>query len=502
MAHRSDRSGLRRYPALAYLVAAGALALLLPSGLIVPQSGPPTLAEYAPVPGEGPGQGNVSEFGQASSAGGASKDSVAPSRDQTFVGSAGRIVRKPGTKHCVAKPPRQTDDPLSPPCIAFFEGDNGGRISKGVTKDTVNIAIDMDEGTRDPRDGTIVDCGEAPSAEDTAGDLVCKSYWRFFNERYQTYGRDVRIWHAHGLKSGGPASLENTDDMEVAASYVCRKLAGRPAVHAGSPLLRERGRRFGVWRGTGGSTDRSRVFVDALKEQCDVIPVSFVDGDDRNGTAKMQSDNVTTVVMMDGVGVSAAATTTATQQGWFPEWIVLGNSSIDGLDSNLNGRLQNQAQWTNAFGITVDYRRDAMAEQHWFRAYREGCPSCATPTTTAGARDAPYLYDMFNMLFWGVQAAGPKLSPANLDRGLHAILPQGSSNPYKPAAYFAPGNYSFVKDAAAIWWDPAQRPPGSPETGCYRLPGDGRRLRSGEWETGDTSVRSDGPCQGDPIGRS
>lgn len=108
------------------------------------------------------------------------------------------------------------------------------------------------------------------------------------------------------------------------------------------------------------------------------------------------------------------------------------------------------------------------------------------------------LYDNLRMLFWGIQAAGPRLTVQNVDKGLHAIPPRGSPDPYKPAVYFAPGNYTFVKDATAIWWDPAGRAPGD-GVGCWRLSQGGARRRAGEWPVGDGDLfdLASSPCQGD-----
>ena len=113
--------------------------------------------------------------------------------------------------------------------------------------------------------------------------------------------------------------------------------------------------------------------------------------------------------------------------------------------------------------------------------------------------DMPLMYDVLNMLFWGIQASGPKLTPENLDRGLHAIPPGRSDDPYRPAAYFAPGNWTFVKDETSTWWDPTGQPAGSPRRGCYRLADGGLRYRAGEWKRGDGDLRAPGPCQSDPM---
>src|SRR2546427_7521610 len=120
----------KRYPPLVALVVALFLAIaVLPSALNLPQTSPSTTLEYAPVPpadqDNAPPGGNLSSLGLASSgtlgAGIAGGDAAALN-----IGRAAGAGKNPSTKRCVGKPPRQTEDPMAPPCVAFFSGDNGG----------------------------------------------------------------------------------------------------------------------------------------------------------------------------------------------------------------------------------------------------------------------------------------------------------------------------------------------------------------------------------------
>ena len=161
------------------------------------------------------------------------------------------------------------------------------------------------------------------------------------------------------------------------------------------------------------------------------------------------------------------------------------------MDQGGSASLMPQDQWRHAFGVSFVPRWGNEMEMHWSRTYREtcGCPLDESYWTSA-------LYDPLAMLFHGVQAAGPRLTPQNFTKGMHAIPPRASGDPYTPAAYFTSGNYSFVKDAMEIWWDPSGRAPGQSAPGCYRLPGEGRRYRVGEWPRGDADVFGSGPCNG------
>ena len=546
---------LRKYPALMFLIAAAGLAVLLPTALNVPQSGPSTLAEFAPVPGAGKGSSDVSELGQAGS-GGLGFGSGTRSGDPGSPPSVGKPDQtKPRLKRCVGNPPRQTEDPLSPPCVAFFNGDNGGVTGKGVTKDEVSVVFFFQETGVSSHTEPWEDCTSAPAPDDGAKDLACKAYTRYFNDRYQTYGRTVRIWAYYAVTQGlneghyiefdqrrkpfafltnfpglvGNPQMasrgtitpffagwyrdayrnypsyyfgfrpDHDDAFSMAASYLCSKLAGRRPQFAGPGVDQSKPRTFGIFGQRGDP--KAKLIQDQIKAHCGLeqnMPVeSTSTGAGDLPMARMKAAQVSTIIAIAPAACSSAARD-ATVQGYFPEWFIPGYDTGNGHDTNAVAHTCDPSQWQHTFGLTFDYRRDAIRDQPWYRAFREGCPGCTEP---AGGERLSDFYETLTMLFYGIQSAGPRLTPANLDKGLHAIPANGSPNPYKPAAYFAPGNYSFLKDAMEIWWDPQGQAPDDPAVGCYRLPNGGKRFRDGEWESGDQSIqRSDGsPCQGTAV---
>ncbi len=198
------------------LLAAIAVAvLLLPSALNLPQSNPTTVLEYAPVPPEDdeppPPAGNVSSLGLSTS--GSLTRKAPPLPPPLDEGIGGRPLQK----RCLGNPPRQTEDPGSPPCVPFFEGDNFGATYQGVDKDEIRVLVYFDQGgvgflgrTEDsPGNGTYVDidkprlpnCPPGNPAADSPTDpnecdfvliRVLKAFPKYFNDRFQTYNRRVR----------------------------------------------------------------------------------------------------------------------------------------------------------------------------------------------------------------------------------------------------------------------------------------------------------------------
>jgi len=202
----------RRYPPLSGAVVATVLAVfILPSALNVPQSNPTQTLEFAPIPPEAddpppPDESSNVEslsLGSSSSSVGDAPggDGAGPGRPEP--GLPGGIGQSPVTKRCVGTPPRQTEDAMSPPCVAHFEGDNGDATANGVDRDEVRILFYATPPTCRGSDRGY-ECGET---NDTFWDLAdppepdesyflrnMRRFQRYFNERYQTYGRFVHFF--------------------------------------------------------------------------------------------------------------------------------------------------------------------------------------------------------------------------------------------------------------------------------------------------------------------
>ena len=222
----------RDYPPL--LAAALAMLLLLaifPSALNLPQSSPAETLEYAPVPPEDqqavdPPSGNFSSLGLGSSS---SVGTDAGPSDDLGPGGAvgGRSIKVASTKRCVGNPPRQTEDPMSPPCVGSFSGDNFGATHQGVSADEVRVLIYLDAGCAKDEVGSrgVVrrECNQYTDLAEPSEDPQTESYpiaalrlyQRYFNERFQTYGRFVHFYAFTGAFPSTPESAR----ADAAANY-------------------------------------------------------------------------------------------------------------------------------------------------------------------------------------------------------------------------------------------------------------------------------------------
>jgi hypothetical protein len=226
------RTWIRRYPPLvAFIIALLIMIIVMPSALNLPQANPTTVLEYAPIPPEKhdnppPQSGSLSNLGLGTSdtltteAGG-----LNPKQLLTKLGNSSNPI----VKHCVQTPAgaRQTEDINSPPCVPYFNGDNGGSTFRGVTKDEVKVIVDDDgdvmstggdKGTEtSPSGGSICDIDSKPNDPNNAncedgegrGDYtdvtVIRALERYFNERYQTYNRHVHLYVYFSAGASTPA---------------------------------------------------------------------------------------------------------------------------------------------------------------------------------------------------------------------------------------------------------------------------------------------------------
>ena len=563
-------SRLRRYPALGFLAVAALLASLLPSALRVPLSGPSASAELAPVPGKSDSaQGDLSALGETSTGGLGSGSGLGGLGSTGPGGPSGGGMgemsppppsdgsgRNPAQKRCVGKPPRQTEDPLSPPCVAFFDGDNGGATAKGVTRDEIRLVRTNGCSTNGRIEEVDLNAAEA-------------ALYRHFNERYQLYGRRLRIWNVappcgngsdpayragvrwwneildpfaligygyfaeadEAARLGVWANLEGAAGsvmrsrapymrsffpdlegiVEHTVEFVCRKAAGRTARYHGEPLEQQKTRKFALTyrRNADPGLVGRDLIVEGIRERCgaeagrvetaagDRFPSGS--GDWANAwaqdVARWRTAGVTTVIDLDYLSLYAMQVVDAAN--WYPEWLLVHDSLRNSTTNNLGGRVRPPKQMAHAFGIQFDPLVPERVEQsNPSMAVREQCPDGTCPLPTQ------YEYYSLLLVFRGIQAAGPKLTAANIDRGLHAIAPQPSPDPFTPAAYFAPGNYSFIKDAAVVRWDPTGTPPGG-QPGCWRYVEGGKRYRAEDWKNHPTDDDFDPgplrpwPCKGE-----
>ena len=575
----------RKYPPLATILIALLLAIaVLPSALNLPQTNPTQTLEYAPVPPEDsdepPPAGNLSSLGLGESSGVAedAEGGSGEGGDPELPPLPGGKGTNPSTKRCVGNPPRQTEDPLAPPCVAFFDGDNFGATYQGVTKDEVRILVYVSGGVRytSSSDASVSPSSEyfdlAEPAEDDEFLVVTgmRAWQRYFNDRFQTYGRFVHFFVyfdggntspearradasdnyarvkpfavltdvTHGgnevdyveemarrgvLNFGTLSSKSETFfrkfpkliwgydppieyQAQAFSSYVCAKVVNKPAVLAGGEFANQP-RKLGLLH-TSDEDHADRIKLAELVQQqveacggeiagiatfpecCLVQNPAGTDVDAvAQNMAQFREDGITTILWPGGMeGYHASA---AFSQGYYPEWIVLGDDLLDGNEQNRRAR-NGPSFDGRAILITPEVYSPPRQQQRCYQAYREA-------DQAMNERDLVYVcgyYPNLFQLFTGIQVAGPRLGPTSVDKGYHAIPAVESKDNQSPACFYTTGDYTCAKDNQIEIWEDQMTPPEEGRNGCWRIISNGARYFPGKYPAGniDSNLNQLGPC--------
>lgn len=202
---------------------------------------------------------------------------------------------------------------------------------------------------------------------------------------------------------------------------------------------------------------------------------------------KFKNQGVTSIIIQADPVAPSFFTTAATDQEYFPEWVIVGGTLVD---TNVFGRVFGQDQWTHAFGIsTLAVRTDPNLQSAIFvHKWYTGDPEPPAPDT------APVLLAAPAGLFAGLQAAGPTLTPENYQLGAFAAAPPEEHGFLNAVSTF--GEHGLwddigitldlggTDDMTEIWWDADAE--GVDEldeqgSGLYKFVDGGRRYYSSEW---------------------
>ena len=479
-----------------------------------------------------------------------------PSAGSTPTSGPAKIV-VPRVRQCIGNPPRQTEDPQSPPCVPYFDPktDNGGATAPGVTGDEITVALPQQ------------------FFEDTS---VSKKLFDFFNKRFEFYGRKLvlRQYGASGCSDNVPSPEKQRADaiavqeelkafaslaycnansadrsyydaladkkvisvpdgnlitgtesayakhapyqwnvqagvntiMANTAQFICAKLAGRKPIYAGGTQARQPVRKFGLiyTRATDGSTPDLGPLRAGLKS-CGITFAAEVRQDatsdpSRNGVnaiVTMKSADVTSQLcfcsLLDTRGKYMAAAST---QGYQPEWVLTSYGAND-LDNGFSGGNAPPDQTNHIVGLTFRNKLLPKQDMPWYWAVREADPTSDPQGNTYYASHSRY--EQLLLLASGIQLAGPKLTPESFQRGLHAAQfpnPGAAGPPYYQARVgFDGGRHVMSVDAAMYWYDPNRRGTIDPTVpGAVCYVDRGRRFRLGQWTRSKPAFYVDGAC--------
>jgi hypothetical protein len=546
------RSRVLRPRGPGYVFSSGATAVLLLLGLVAlnaSQPAPPTVAEFAPAAldqiKDAPDR-QSSDVGDAPGAVTASS-SPTPTARPTPPGPSPTPSGPPVNRqfHCVGNPPRQIEDPQSPPCVPGWQGDNGGATAPGVTRDEIRVVAPY---------GTFLTGDPTPQWQ---------AMVKFFNSRFEFYGRKIILkpLYATGDNFAYPVPADMQKDATKAADeykafaslgypdrkgaehtyydtladkkvisvigretakgteayfrkrapyqwnrgaaidtqmknygqFLCREWVGRP-LHYGGPAWpftpAPSARKFGVLvtETTDHTVPDVKPLTDILKA-CNAPPFVVTapetqsQQDGVNPMLGMIQAKVTSIVCVCDVGSARDFLNGAEAQSYRPEWL---------MGSYVNGDVDNSfstsppTQTVNVFGTSFLDKFLPIQQAFWFRAMHEGDPSVPTPTNAGPIAT----YQDLLLLASGIQMAGPHLTPQTFADALHrTVFPNPDANGppyYQGRVGFEGGTYSMRMTASTFWYDQSTGgvdDPSTPGRVCHVR--HGVRYEYGDWPKED-----------------
>ena len=491
---------------------------------------PPSIAEFAPqaqqiksAPSE-----QTSKFGNgANGAGnGAFVPSPSPSPPPPGV-PQGAVISS-----CVGDPPRQIEDPQSPPCVPYWVGHNGGATSKGVSANQITVVTtqtckcddmrqmvtflnkrfelygrqivlqyDSDQGTSPAQQRATADSesqniqpfaatnsndgGGIDYADQLAHDGVISTFVRpYLPESYLSAHRPY-IWSY-------PMAFDTLE--RTYATWICDRLKGGNAVHAGAALA-GKPRVYGLVF-TTEAVDipiSPQLLKDSLASCGVQLAVVATPQNQTAGTGQgtandaavvtqLSSAHVTTVICLCEHSDLQAMGQAADQQIYFPEWVtttyILNDQNVAEIKQG-----PPPDQLAHLFGLTV------LPMQRLFQDHPSTWADPSTPYASDLIEDVrDYEYHNLLLIASGIQMAGPNLTPTNFEAGLQkAAFPNPDTGIHAGHVGFGGGSHAMTVDAAEFWWSNTEHGPYADEgagTFCYVDHG-ARHSLADPWPAGD-----------------
>jgi hypothetical protein len=499
-----------RGPGMVYTALAIALVVVVSVIAVnATQPPPPTIAEFAPQAveqiKEAP-QEQSSDVGEADGGGdGSGAEAAVPLTTPP-------PIDVPRVRRCVGNPPRQIEDPQSPPCVAYWKGNNGGATSRGVTRDEIRIAVPFEDG----------EVGNPLTERALALEA-------FFNKRFEFYGRKIKLFKVQGkdheaqnpdppkqradavevdakkafastaYAEQGGIEYEYHDELarrkvissfsswpvqtsedhfaarhpyewtpqpggteigQVMGEWICKQLVGKKAVHSGD--YTDDVRKFGVIVARtpdGRKPDLSDMYrrLDACGAKV-AVTVELRQGLDTqdvtvqhtNAVLRLQREGVTSVISFNQYVHLHLSQQAATSANYDPEWLV-SSYELQTQDFGAHA-VGSPPQLAHTFGLRFGNKTLPLVDRPVEWAIKE-----IDPTLESTAGDELYLYTPLLIIASGIQMAGPRLNAQTFAAGLtRAAFPNPKSGiaPYFQAhVSFGPRDHSFYGDAAFVWWN-------------------------------------------------
>jgi hypothetical protein len=418
--------------------------------------------------------------------------------------------------HCRAGARQVTWSVYAPPCVAKYTGNNGGATSRGVTGSTITLSYRVSTSADDAAISAAT--GSAAPPKDSAFVQDLQTYINYFNTQFELYGRKVVLktfngqgdyiqedqgqgadraqadaatahslgafgdatfqlrgsnpyWSSlaqQGIVAWGPLGFPSSyyekyapywysytpSGTSVAAwmgDLTCRRMAGMNAIFAPDTTYKHTVRKFGLVHPDNPEYVAVANELKAQLKGCGVgitreatysINVAQYQTEATNVVAQMRAKGVTTVLCYCDPVVPIFLGNAAQAQRYHPEWVqpYWGDAQARQPQSgNWGGLIASGGTWP------------AQSQNEAYTVYKAA--------SHGGEPHEKYFaaaYAELMQIYMGLQAAGPTLTPQNLQRGYQSLPPTGTGQAGKwrftGAHQFTPQSFGMVG-----WYDPHHR---------------------------------------------
>ncbi|HEY5699849.1 MAG TPA: ABC transporter substrate-binding protein [Acidimicrobiales bacterium] len=292
-------------------------------------------------------------------------------------------------------------------------------------------------------------------------------------------------------------TVANSPDQGRAhlVEWLSKQVAGRPAEFAGEALQSE-DRVFGTLflESDEDAAAQNQVTIDMLAdEDIDVaeriayqLDPARLQEQAASAIARFKEAGVTSIIFSGDPVAPATFTTEATNQDYFPEWIITGSALTD---TTAAARSFDQEQWSHAFGISSLAARLNPENSGSFYLY-----TWYTGEEPPAADTTGVILPLPQVFFGALQEVGPELTREAWVAALLAAepTPDAISQPsldWGDVEGWPATDYHGIDDWTEIWWDSESEGPSEirrVEPGIYQYVDGGRRYRLGEWPEEDS----------------
>jgi hypothetical protein len=262
---------------------------------------------------------------------------------------------------------------------------------------------------------------------------------------------------------------------ESGSEFAVKQLGGKPAEFAG-PGLQGKPRKFAIlapenpWYQECVAAAKKIVTKAGQPEPMSIaykLDINSMSNQAASVVAKLKDEGITTVTCGCDPIFPVFLTAKAQEQGFNPEWIVVGTAATD---IDLVGQLYEQEQWKRAFGVSYLGPILPTRAGLGYAAYKSVRPD------DEPAFAVEIIYSQMYLLALGIHMAGPNLTPESFEQGMFSY--PGGTGPFGTWGFDA-DSYTPTQDYRVIWWDPTKTSVQNNKEGAYVESYGGQRFQSG-----------------------